>query len=678
VEPENVVRIRRSKFYEAFRTVNTNLTALNVPVNDTLVEIKPYSQVNTDETYSVDTGRMLRDSRSNPFISGPRDVVRMRRYLNSFIGLNFKAFQQVLQAGNTFGQSQGYNPVSIETQILNYRNATFYNPLERVSRILPSEATTPDSVFQGRLQKSTVINVQSKLQLKYVGGQTSTQGSGSPLLDSLNNLLSSTLRDRINRTNIPIPGFARNLANFTNRALGTNFTAGRSINVGQIGRQLADIAAKAKAAERLLEVGTNTSFTLGVNQTAYDSLYVNNLWPLVKQNDGTIQNFQGEYGTKQQYLERARKSLKALGSSLNNVNSNTKEYDQQGVDYRSSTDYTEIVQSTGTSDYAETNFGIKAASYIKDNMNLMNGGGMDTAELMGRQGPEASDYITFKISSPGVFAGIKFRAFLDDINHSSKGLYEEVRYVGRPEKFVTYKGMNRSMTFSMYLVAFSPEELDTIWARAEILNKLTFPINSANGGFMVPPLTKLTIGNIIVDQPGYVENVDMRLQDIPWDIDRGLPQAIKINLTFNILEEGFLTQQAAHKIFGIRNNNAAPNQRPEDQRRGQQRDDTPAGAQRASAAAATSGEPRPNVTDAQSLRGPGAIGSTVGPTVGPGAPLRRSGGVAQNPVTSRVSPLNLLGSGVGTINYRPGVPGFLRQPQQPLANPGTIGDLFRR
>lgn len=51
--------------------------------------------------------------------------------------------------------------------------------------------------------------------------------------------------------------------------------------------------------------------------------------------------------------------------------------------------------------------------------------------------------------------GIKFRAFINDFNHTSKGQYDEVRYVGRPERFMTYKGMNRSSTFSMYLVAFS-------------------------------------------------------------------------------------------------------------------------------------------------------------------------------------------------------------------------------
>jgi hypothetical protein len=536
VEPENVVRIRRSKFYEAFRTVNTNLTALNVPVNDTLVEIKPYSSINGDETYSVDSSRMLRDSRSNPLVSGPRDVVRMRRYLNSREGVSFKAFQQILQAGNTFGQSQGYNPVSVETMILNYRNATFFNPLERVSRILTSDAiTNPD--LQGRLQKRTALDAQSKLRLKFVGGGSS-QAQRSPLLGALNNLLSSTLRDRINNINIPIPGFARSLF-------------GNSINIGQINRQLDTIAAGADAIRRGLN--TNNS-TLENDQTAYDSLYLNNLWPLMKENDGTIRNFQGAAGTKAEYINRARRAIRK-GKDINDVNKNTAAFattppGQASPDeYRSSATYTEDVQSTGT----KTKDGIITATYIKDTFNLVNNGVVaDTKEL---ETISDSDYINFKIVVPGVFdSGVKFRAFIEDLNHNARGQYDEVRYVGRPERFVTYRGMNRNITFSLYLVAFGEQELNAVWARANMLNKLTFPID-ASGGFMTPPLAKITIGNVIVDQPGYVENVDMRFQDIPWDIDRELPQAIKLNMTFNIIEKNFLQQtntllQQENTLFG--------------------------------------------------------------------------------------------------------------------------------
>ena len=661
ISPINILRVRRSKFYEAFPIINANMTVTNVPDNDTLVEIKPYSSENADAAYAVDTSRMLQDSRFNPLVSGPRDILRIRRYLSGARGLRFKSFQQLLQSANTFGQSTSYNPVSVETMVTNYSNVSFGDDgiLQRVPRIIETRAVQAGSIFQGRLQKQTVINIQTRLQTKYVGGETDGSAN-SPLVDAVGNLLSSTLRDRINRVNIPVPAFARNLANFANRRLGTNLTAGTKINLGQLGRKLSDVAARAKAAERLLEAGSNTEYTLDRNQTAYDSLYLNNLWPLVKETDGSIQNFESK---KKAYLDRARNAINTLkGTSLNDVNQFTKPYPTD--DYRSSKDYTSDVLGSGKSGYAEEKFGITSARYMKDPMNLSGNNGVTDAKNL--ENIQDKDYITFKIVVPGIFAtGIKFRAFIEDINHSSKGQYDEVRYVGRPERFITYRGMNRNMTISLYLVAFSSEEIDTIWTRAEVLNKLTFPIQNS-GGFMVPPLVKLTLGNIIVDQPGYVDNVDMRLQDIPWDIDKELPQAIKLNFSFNILEDGFKTQQTANKIFGVRRSQVASVGQTEAQRQSERRAaNSPAGARDASAAATDAGA---------AVNPPLAPAAAAAPVGAPRqAPSAITAAGIQRATTQRTNDLGSLGSNVdfSQVNYRPGLPNNLRY--QPI--PRDLGSL---
>ena len=516
VTPEEVIRVRRSPFYDGFRIVNTQLTVNNTPINGTLVEIKPYTPVANEEVYSVDTSRMLQNSQALPVVSGPRDVARIRKYINSGEGVNFRTFQQVLQAGTTFGQARGYNPLSVETMVQNYSVATLYNPLERVSRVLNSGAISNPDLW-GRLQKETVIDTQSKLRLKFVGG--AARPVQSPFVAAINNRISSYLQDRVNSINIRVPGFL----------------GGEKINVGQAGRQLDAIAASGEAIRRGLN--TNNS-TLIKDQTAYDSLYANDLWPMMKENDGTVKNFQGPRGSRQEYLTRAQNALNALRpyvKGINDVNKNTEAYPND--DYRSSTTYTDDVRAaTGIT----TSNGIISAKYVKDTFNTINGVTVQDAKDL-EQIPD-DDYITFKIAVPGVFnSGIKFRAFIEDFNHNARGQYNEVRYVGRPERFITYNGMNRSMTFSLYLVAFSAAELETIWTRANMLNKLVYPIDNA-GGFMTPPLAKITLGKIITDQPGYVENVDMRLADIPWDIDSELTQVIKLNMTYNIIEKVYIQQ----------------------------------------------------------------------------------------------------------------------------------------
>lgn len=516
VTPEEIVRSRRSSFYDGFRIINAQFTLNNTPVNGTLIEIKPYTPVANEEVYSVDTSRILQNSQSLPVVSGPRDVARMRKYINSSVGLNFKTFQQVLQAGTTFGQARGYNPLSVETMVQNYNAASLYNPLERVSRVLNSGAISNPDLW-GRLQKETVIDTQSRLRLKFVGG--TSRPVQAPIITAINNNISSYLQNRISNINITLP----------------KFLGGSKINVGQAGRQLDAIAAAGEAIRRGLN--TNNS-TLTKDQTAYDLLYANDLWPMVKENDGTINKLNGKGGSKEQYLTRAQNALNTLKvkfTDINGVNSNTSAYPKD--DYRSSATYTEDVRAaTGNS----ISNGITSARYVKDTFNTINGVSINDAKKL--EQVENEDYITFKIAVPGVFnSGIKFRAFIEDFNHNARGQYNEVRYVGRPERFVTYNGMNRSITFSLYLVAFSQAELETIWTRANMLNKLVYPIDNA-GGFMTPPLAKITIGKIITDQPGYVETVDMRLADIPWDIDSELTQVIKLNMTYNIIEKVYIQQ----------------------------------------------------------------------------------------------------------------------------------------
>ena len=101
--------------------------------------------------------------------------------------------------------------------------------------------------------------------------------------------------------------------------------------------------------------------------------------------------------------------------------------------------------------------------------------------------------------------------------------------------------MSRSVSFSMYLIAFSQNELDTIWTRANMLNKLIYPINNV-AGYMVPPIIRMTIGNILTEQPGYITDINMNLADVPWDVDSEVTNVIELNITFNIIEKNYITQ----------------------------------------------------------------------------------------------------------------------------------------
>ena len=530
-------------------------TSITTSINDsglTQTEKTSFLDILTNRLFNSNANRILNRSeindisRENPtptFIA--RDVFRVGALLAR--KWRFTARQKELQTKNTFGQSANYKITTPIDAILRYGDVTLENPtIERVTRANFSTANGQGVLnlepIQGRLQKQTVITVQNKLQFKYVGG--STDGQQSNTVQNTENFLAKLSRNQILTQPIPTPGIFQNGVNFLNRAFGARFSVGSTFTLGQVGNRIQDI----RRFTNSFVTNRIDDKTLLVNQTAYDALYQRDLWPLLKQpygnsTDGspTILSFTSE---KEIYIQRARNTINAdaqqrTKGQINRFNKQTEPHPTD--DYRSSADFTQIIRSN-TAARASVN-GNQVGTYLRDELNpeLQNNNVKALEQLLTNTNA-ARDYIKVVFQVPSVFdKGIVFRAMLEDFNHSAQGEYESIRYVGRPERFINYRGMSRSVTFSLWLIAFSARELDTVWARCNMLNKLVYPIDNS-GGFMTPPFVKLTIGNVLNEQPGYVENIDMRLQDVPWDIDKELPQLVKVNLKYNIIEKAYITQ----------------------------------------------------------------------------------------------------------------------------------------
>ena len=110
--------------------------------------------------------------------------------------------------------------------------------------------------------------------------------------------------------------------------------------------------------------------------------------------------------------------------------------------------------------------------------------------------------------------------------------------MGRTERFVTYGGAKRGLSLSFNIVAFSPGEIDGMWSRVNYLTGLAFPSGVKNG-FMVPPLFKMTIGELYDSQPCYIETLDYDFLDetITFDVDKEVPHAINVTMQLSILEK---------------------------------------------------------------------------------------------------------------------------------------------
>jgi len=150
-----------------------------------------------------------------------------------------------------------------------------------------------------------------------------------------------------------------------------------------------------------------------------------------------------------------------------------------------------------------------------------------------------ADIIKFIFSDADGNNPIHFRALISSIKESVKPEYNEQRYVGRIERFVTYSGAKRSVSLQFNIAAMTAAELDSMWLRINNLSGRAFPKGISRNGFMVPPLFRMTIGNIYKDQPCYIDNLDFDFLDesITFDVDREVSQVINVQMNLVLLEK---------------------------------------------------------------------------------------------------------------------------------------------
>jgi hypothetical protein len=133
---------------------------------------------------------------------------------------------------------------------------------------------------------------------------------------------------------------------------------------------------------------------------------------------------------------------------------------------------------------------------------------------------------------------VPFRAFLTDMTENVTPTINEQQYIGRIERNIVYVGVVRELSFTFRVQAFSVREMQSVWGKINRLTGMTFPSKYVSG-FLVPPFVKLTIGNIFVDQPGYIKSLSYKFDDDNWEIDEKYqaPMGVTVSLSFSIIEK---------------------------------------------------------------------------------------------------------------------------------------------
>lgn len=145
-------------------------------------------------------------------------------------------------------------------------------------------------------------------------------------------------------------------------------------------------------------------------------------------------------------------------------------------------------------------------------------------------------------TDPSTSIFVQFRAFLNSFSDNHQANYNSVKYIGRGETFYAYDGFTREISFGFIIAAQTRQELLPLYDKLNILASQIYPDYGANS-FMKTPVVKMTIGDYIYRQPGFLNSINLSIEsDYPWEIKLNkteeiaqLPQVIKADCQFTPL-----------------------------------------------------------------------------------------------------------------------------------------------
>lgn len=121
----------------------------------------------------------------------------------------------------------------------------------------------------------------------------------------------------------------------------------------------------------------------------------------------------------------------------------------------------------------------------------------------------------------GQSAALIFRAFLEgQITDNNSAEYNSFKYLGRGETFRTYQGFDRSISFSFKVFVQSRQEMRPLYMKLNQLISQVYPDYSPEYNLMRGNVVRLTIGDYIYRMPGFLENVNVTIDNTstPWEI----------------------------------------------------------------------------------------------------------------------------------------------------------------
>jgi hypothetical protein len=141
----------------------------------------------------------------------------------------------------------------------------------------------------------------------------------------------------------------------------------------------------------------------------------------------------------------------------------------------------------------------------------------------GRKHKDYNDIVSFRIGiidlkKPSTTHYMNFRAYIDSFSDSYSATWKGQRYMGRAEEFYKYDGFNRDISLAFTVVAHSQGEMHGMYQKLNFLASSLAPTYTTSG-YMAGNLAKLTLGDYIHEQPGFISSITYDIpEESSWEL----------------------------------------------------------------------------------------------------------------------------------------------------------------
>jgi hypothetical protein len=144
------------------------------------------------------------------------------------------------------------------------------------------------------------------------------------------------------------------------------------------------------------------------------------------------------------------------------------------------------------------------------------------------------------------YRSVYFRPFIKSLSEELSPQWNMQSFFGRVDAVATYKSTDRKINLAFKVVAFAPEDLETMYQKIGWLTSMVYP-QYQSSVYYAGPVIRMRVGDIINavgkegnrGVPGVITSLNFNYDQSTWELLNGrrVPREIDVSMGFHVLHE---------------------------------------------------------------------------------------------------------------------------------------------